>query len=141
MDEGNTLQSISGLWAILGLGMFGGLAIEVMRWWKLRMSENLPHFARSWLYWLTTAAMIVLGGLLATLYGIDDRNPIAVVQLGASAPALLGALASGQDLPAGGNGGNIDDSSELAGAKKGKDTTLFAKRAKGRFTAFLSFKG
>lgn len=146
-DAAGTMQSISGVWPILGLGMLGGLAIEVMRWWKLRTSEQFPQFARSPAYWLITASMIVIGGVLATLYGLDGRNPIAIVQLGASAPALLGAMASGRNIVPGaqgdGDGESEDSSSTLAGAEKSARVRLSSKR-KGKASSvasFLSFSG
>lgn len=83
---------VSGFWPVLGCGLFGGLAVEVLRWWKIRTSPNLPQYAHSPFYWMITALMIVFGGVLAVLYGIDSRNALMVANIGASAPVLLSAL-------------------------------------------------
>jgi hypothetical protein len=37
--------------------------------------------------------MVVAGGVVATLYGLDEHHAAALVNLGASTPAILGALA------------------------------------------------
>ena len=72
---------ISGFWAVFGLGAFGGLAVEIFRWYQLRQRKTLPQYARHYFFWIMTVAMIVVGGVLACLYGLKGRNPMAVVQL------------------------------------------------------------
>lgn len=46
-----------------------------------------------WLYWITTVLMILAGGGLATLYGVPIGAWLAL-NVGASAPALIGALSA-----------------------------------------------
>jgi hypothetical protein len=87
-------MQISGFGQVFLAGAFGGLLIEILRWWKLRDAPELPAYRKSLFYWMITMVMICVGGVLATLYGIDDRNALMVVNLGASAPALVGAFAS-----------------------------------------------
>lgn len=86
-------MQVSGFWSVLSLGILGGILVEVLRWWKLRESPALPTYARSPFYWSISVVMILAGGVLATLYGVEARNAIMVVNLGAAAPALIGALA------------------------------------------------
>lgn len=88
------MESISGFWPVFGLGMLGGLAIEILKWYKLRESSEFPHYVKNISYWLLTIVMIILGGVIACLYGTVNRDPISVVQLGASTPALLGVFMS-----------------------------------------------
>ena len=76
------------------LGSLGGALVELLRWWKLREAEAFPIYAKSRRYWLITLLMIMAGGLVATLYGTDNRNALMVVNLGAAAPALISAFAS-----------------------------------------------
>jgi hypothetical protein len=88
-------MEISGGWAVFGIGACGGILIELLRWWKIRENKRLPTYARSKFYWLVTFAMVLAGGGLAILYGYaEPRNALIVLNLGASAPALLGALAA-----------------------------------------------
>lgn len=75
-------------------GVAGGVAAEILGLFKLRR-EGAPQFVRSIFYWLITMAMIALGGGLASLYvqsGVE-LTPILAVNVGASAPLILGQLA------------------------------------------------
>jgi hypothetical protein len=87
---------VSGFLPIFLSGAFGAVLLEILRWWKLRelSPELLPPYRTSLLYWGITFAMVCAGGLLATLYGLESRNALMVVNVGASTPALIGALAS-----------------------------------------------
>lgn len=87
-------MQISGFGQVFLAGAFGGLLIEILRWWKLREAAELPAYRTSAFYWSITLAMICVGGILATLYGVENRSALMVVNLGASAPALIGALSS-----------------------------------------------
>ena len=88
-------MTVSGAWEIFLAGAAGGVFVELLRWWKLRESPIIPDHARSLLYWSVTLLMIVAGGVLAVLYGTSDpKNVLMVVNVGASAPALIGALAT-----------------------------------------------
>ena len=124
------MNEISGFWSVFGLGVFGGVAVEVLRWWKLRESRNLPEYANSLFYWGVTLAMFLLGGLLASMYGFEGRNPVTVVHLGASAPALINALASQTKSP---------DRSGALGLERGPEEA--ATRGRPSLRAFLSFRG
>ena len=88
-------MQISGWWQIFAVGAFGGLLIEILRLWKIRESEKLPDYYGKALYWYITLAMVVAGGVLAVLYGFEgERQALMVLNIGASAPALIGALAT-----------------------------------------------
>jgi hypothetical protein len=86
---------VSGAWLIFLIGCAGGFCLEVLRWYKLRTSAHFPAYARKPSYWALTIAMIVIGGGLATLYGLGPTNAIEVANIGAAAPAIIGAFASG----------------------------------------------
>ena len=85
-------MQISGLWQIFAVGALGGVFVEILRWWKIRESPNLPAYARSPLYWAVTILMVLSGGILAVLYGTNQRNALMVANIGATAPALIGAF-------------------------------------------------
>jgi hypothetical protein len=87
-------MEISGAALIFVFGCLGGAAIELLRWWKLREGLELPAYARKPAYWFLTIAMIIVGGLIAMAYGTGKTNAILAMNLGASAPAIIGALAT-----------------------------------------------
>lgn len=77
-------------------GMLGGLFAETLRLFRLRhlAPARLPDWLRSWFYWLATLAMITAGGILVVIYlesGISFQ-PIVAVNIGASAPYVIGSL-------------------------------------------------
>ena len=91
-------------------GIVGGLAAEVLHWWRLfrnasaGASPNFPSYAKSPVYWILTAFMIALGGALVAAYASSGTELTAVlaVNLGASAPLLLQSLSTqAPDLPSG----------------------------------------
>jgi hypothetical protein len=77
-------------------GLLGGLLSEVLGLFRLRQQkvETLPDWLKSWFYWATTVLMITAGGLLVVIYlrsGISVQ-PILAVNVGASAPLLIGTV-------------------------------------------------
>lgn len=87
-------MEVSGAQVTFLFGCAGGLALELLRWWKLRESDQFPEFSKRWIYWALTIAMIIMGGLIAVAYGTDSTNAVLAMNLGASAPAIIGALAT-----------------------------------------------
>lgn len=86
-------MELNGFWEIFGVACLGGALLELYKWYRLRESPFMPFYARSVLYWLVTVAMIVAGGILATLYGTSDVEALLALNLGLSAPAILRTLA------------------------------------------------
>jgi hypothetical protein len=87
-------MEVSGFWPVFGAGASGAVMLEILRWWKLRDPSELPAYRTSLFYWGITIVMICAGGLLATFYGLEVRNALMVANVGASAPALIGSLAT-----------------------------------------------
>ena len=81
------------------LGFAGGAAAELVQWFSLRFTlhRGLPDWSKSWLYWLVTVLMALSGGGLVYLYSISGMtlNPVLALNIGASAPLLLGKLGEG----------------------------------------------
>ncbi len=88
------MLEISGFWIVLTFGSFGGVLAEAWRWYKIRESPNLPFYLKSPLYWTVTVIMILVGGILACLYGTENVDAFLALNIGASAPLIISALAS-----------------------------------------------
>ena len=77
-------------------GIFGGLLAELLGLYKLRTQapSAFPSYLRSKFYWLVTIAMILAGGVLVLIYNKSglELKPIIAVNIGASAPLILGTL-------------------------------------------------
>lgn len=79
------------------MGVAGGCAPEVLHWFRIRkdLHKGVPHWAKSWLYWMVTIVMVVFGGLLVFMYdsaGDVDLNLILAFNIGASAPLIIESL-------------------------------------------------
>lgn len=77
-------------------GLLGGGLAEILGLFKLRQqaAEALPQFLKSTFYWIVTIAMLCAGGGIVVVYfksGIS-LNPLLAVNVGASAPLIIGSL-------------------------------------------------
>ncbi len=79
-------------------GVLGGLLAELIGLFRLRTvtSQDLPDWLRTSYYWVVTVVMILAGGILVVAYLRSEVkiNAIIAINLGASAPLLLGSLVS-----------------------------------------------
>lgn len=79
-------------------GIVGGLFVELLKHYRF-VQENpspLPSTYRNSYYWIVTFAMIVAGGVLTMAYSLTGAklNPIIDINIGASAPLLIGTFAT-----------------------------------------------
>jgi hypothetical protein len=84
---------IEGDLAVFGVGVAGGVANELLRWYGLRDNPNLPAYAKSVFYWAISLAMILLGGGLAWLQLGNSAEGLIAFQIGLAAPMVLTNLA------------------------------------------------
>jgi hypothetical protein len=81
-------------------GLVGGFAGEFFKWYQLRESPNMPEYAKKPLYWMITFVMVLFGGLLALLQGVEASKPWIALNIGVSAPLIFKTMAS--SVPAAG---------------------------------------
>ena len=79
-------------------GVFGGFMAELLGLFKLRHEKpgSFPAWLRSPFYWIITLLMILAGGVLVVVYlkSAFTLNPVLAVNVGASAPLIIGTLVS-----------------------------------------------
>ncbi|MDD2306060.1 MAG: hypothetical protein PHP53_15270 [Prolixibacteraceae bacterium] len=79
-----------------GLGIIGGMIPELVAMYQIRKEYNSTKFSylTTFIYWAPTLVMILAGGGLVDLYllGGSTINPLLAVNLGASAPFILGNM-------------------------------------------------
>jgi hypothetical protein len=84
------------VWDGFWLGVLGDIFGELVNLFKLRQqpATMLPVWIRSPWYWTLTALMILSGGGLVAIYLKSSIQvaPILAVNIGASAPLILGTL-------------------------------------------------
>ncbi len=77
-------------------GTIGGLLAELLGLYKLRTQapSAFPSYLKTIFYWLVTIGMILAGGVLVWIYHKSglDLKPIIAVNIGASAPLIIGSL-------------------------------------------------
>lgn len=117
---------LNGLLEIFLGGAAGGLLAQLAHWYGLRESPNYPDYMKTAFYWIVTIAMIAAGGVLAVLYGTADVNALLAVNVGASAPLIIKALAQTTpppppptNAPGGGGGGAITATREATASLVG----------------------
>ena len=81
-------------WIVFLLGLVGGFLAELLKWYELKTSTNLPAYLHSLRYWIITILMAAAGGFLAVIYGIDATKPLLAVNIGLTAPLVLKGLAA-----------------------------------------------
>jgi hypothetical protein len=82
-------------WLQVLVALAGGAAAELLHWYVLaRTDKPVASFAKRPLYWVTTAAMILLGGIMPLLYVSGSANALLCFHLGATTPLLLAKLLS-----------------------------------------------
>jgi len=94
------------------VGTAGGALLEFLHWWNIRKrKDEFPKYAQSAKYWIITAGMARVGGLLALIYFGDHVEAILALHIGVSAPLILQKLATTMAEP---------------GARAGEETSIIS---------------
>lgn len=79
-------------------GVLGGALGELLGLFRMRkdLAAEFPVYLKSGWYWSITLLMILAGGVLVVVYLKSGMllNPLLAVNVGASAPLILGSLGS-----------------------------------------------
>lgn len=88
-------------------GFTGGFFVEILNMYRIRKvpADLRPPWIRTWFYWICSIAMMLCGGGLVVFYIISPDvqvSPLLGLNIGASAPLIIGALAEkAPDIPPG----------------------------------------
>ncbi|GAP13717.1 hypothetical protein LARV_01472 [Longilinea arvoryzae] len=75
-------------------GVIGGVLGELLKWYAMRESPNLPTYLRSPFYWVVTVLMVLAGGGLVLIQGVKADNPWLAINVGITAPLILKGFAA-----------------------------------------------
>lgn len=77
-------------------GFFGGFAAELFVLLPSRQSSPIPAWLKWWFFWVVTLLRILAGGVLVIAYLRSHMliTPILAINVGASAPLIIGSLAN-----------------------------------------------
>lgn len=81
---------------IFTYGFLGGMFFEILGMYRMRKlsPDERPAWLNTQFYWFWTIAMMLVGGFLALAYSFDVKiTPLLGINIGASAPSILGAFA------------------------------------------------
>lgn len=86
-----------GYWEVFTFGCVGGVAAEILKWWKIRDElerKRLPNWSKSIPYWIVTSLMIILGGGVVIIYVRSGAvlNPFLAFHIGATAPLIISGI-------------------------------------------------
>ncbi len=101
---------LDSLWMQGFVALLGGIAVELLHWYGLaRRPDNAKlRYAKRPIYWVTTAGMILLGGVMPVLYISGAASALLCFHLGAATPLLLQKLVASVPAVAVPQGANQD---------------------------------
>jgi hypothetical protein len=98
--EADVLISPLSVTQLLLFGCLGGLFVEALKHVRKMQGKQFPDTFEI----VVSVILIALGGGVATIYQGQVQSMLIAAQVGASAPAIIGAWASGGPPPSGGGG-------------------------------------
>lgn len=84
---------LNSLLAQVLVALTGGLAAELLHWYLLsRKATGVKVYRKHGVYWLTTAGMVLLGGMMPILYVQGSASALLCFHLGAATPIIVQKL-------------------------------------------------
>ncbi len=83
-------MTVGGIWVFV-FGCAGGFVAEYVGVWNLRKEEPhlWPAYFKRFRYYAISAVMVLMGGGLAVIYGMNPMPATLALNIGASAPCRL----------------------------------------------------
>lgn len=88
------MSELNGFLQVFVGGMLGPFLVELVKLSKWRNGREIAARYRQAGYWVATLSLLVLGGLVTSMHGVEHVPPLRAVHLGTAAPLLVGAWAS-----------------------------------------------
>jgi hypothetical protein len=89
------MKELNGFAPVFFVGMVGVVLVELL---KVASWKNTGKFTEKYsqpMYWIATAALLVVSGAVAALNGTEHVSALKAIQLGINAPAIVAGYASG----------------------------------------------
>jgi hypothetical protein len=84
---------LESLLAQIAVALTGGLAAELLHWYALsRKPGAIEEYKARSIYWVTTAGMVLLGGVMPLLYIQGAASALLCFHLGAATPVIVQKL-------------------------------------------------
>lgn len=84
---------LESLLAQIVVALVGGAAAELLHWYALsRKPGEIEKYKVQPIYWVTTAGMILLGGIMPLLYIQGTASALLCFHLGAATPVIVQKL-------------------------------------------------
>lgn len=84
---------LDSLMAQIMAALIGGTAAELLHWYALsRKPGEVQKYKVHPIYWVTTASMILLGGIMPLLYIQGTASALLCFHLGAATPVIVQKL-------------------------------------------------
>lgn len=86
---------LNGWWQVFLAGLMGPVMVEFIKIYRLR-GQRIKSKYRKAQYWLLTVPILPISGFIACAHGTQNVRLTLALQLGATAPLLIGTYASGK---------------------------------------------
>lgn len=88
------LNDMNGFWPVFFAGLLGPLLVELIKLAAWRDVEKMRTKYSQPLYWIGTAALFVVAGIVVVINGVEHVKILHAVQLGINAPAIVAGYAN-----------------------------------------------
>ena len=96
--KGHGMVTLNGIRDVFLGGALGPVLVELLKIAALGDGRKVAFRWRRISYWIGTFAIFVVSGIVTVLHGVQNVPLLTAVQLGTSAPLLVGAWASAKSV-------------------------------------------